>query len=230
MEKATSAEVKKSFIVDEAIKTAFKTEQPPDYETLKKLYNQTQSKYRKFTEDALENLINGLEAGFRLQEIESRLITTPNEIGSRRVQRYNQLSWEIGLIALNEIGAWPEMRGIDPRMTTNSIIKTSENICDYFLKTLNYEIPNERKANIESLMTLTESMKSNPFIEKLPLILVPGESIRGEPYKKRVMENHGKYYKHDTSLLGIDSGNTRALTLALMGKENSLAFKGSYKN
>ncbi len=43
-----------------------------------------------------------------------------------RLERYDSLDWFYGKIALKDVGPWPEMDGLDIRLTTENIPKLSE--------------------------------------------------------------------------------------------------------
>ena len=227
MNKVNAIDVKRSFILANAMKSPFESGENTSSENLVKIFNEEKDKYMKFNEQNLNGLINGLELGKSLEEIGRMEELLENQ---DRVTRYEKLLWSYGSVGLNKIGAWPEMRGIDPRLTTSNILNTALEIYNYSHKSTKYNFSDKRKANIEALVRLIESMKSNPLIERLPLILVPGNSIRGENYKKWVMENHKDYHEHNISLLGVDEGNVRAVTLALMGKDKVLSYVGSCTN
>lgn len=222
MEKVNVIDVKRSFILTHAMKSPFESG-----EGIIKSYYEEKEKYIEYDEEKLDRLMNGLELGKSLEEI-----NTSKEIfkDQDRITRYRKLSWSQGLVSLRDMGAWPEMRGIDPRLTTENIINTAQEMYKHTQEITKYNFSDKRKVNIESLENLIESMKSNPVIFTLPIILVPGDSIRGEAYKKWVMENHKDYHKHNTKLLGIDEGNVRALTFTFLGKDKVPSYIGTYKN
>ncbi len=219
-------DVKLAFIVAQAMKVPFENKTQISHNNLNQLYEEANVKYEDYTEKQLNAFINGLELGKNLKEFEEKPYL---EEDLDRVKRYHELSWKYGLVNLNEMGAWPETRGIDPRLTTGNIIDTAQEVDSYSRGNVKYRFSKKRKANIESLISLIESMKSNPLIEKLPLILVPRQSIGGLGYQSWVMENHKDYHEHNTHLLGIDDGNVRALTHVLLGKKEVPSYVGSYK-
>lgn len=229
MKQVKSIDVKRSFILAHAMKHPFESGKKISPEDLMKMYNGALEKYSKLDEHGLEVLINGLELGRSLEGMESSEKSDFKE-DQDRIRRYKKLSWSYGLIELSNIGAWPEMRGIDPRLTTGSIIKTAKEIKDYSCGKSEYDFSDERKNNLDKLLELIESMGKNELIFRLPIILVPGDSVRGEAYKQWVAENHGDYHEHDTSLLGIDEGNVRAVINVFAGKDKVFSYVGKYIN
>ncbi len=149
-----------------------------------------------------------------------------------RIERYKSLSWQNGFFSLIEMGNWPEAQEIPPELTQNALPDTAVHLRNYSINDKIYDTYNfsdERKKNIESLINLISNVQENPLLYRLPLILVPGDLIRGEDYKAWVMENHRHYVKHQISLHGIDDGNVRALALAFLNNEEAYCYIG-HKN
>ncbi len=216
-------EVKKEFVLARALKDLFEKGSYAAEESLK-LYEELSKRYSEYDEEELNRIINGLELGKSINELEQN-----NEEYSQpqdRISRYSQLSWEKGPVSFYKMGAWPEMRGIPPEFTKGSIVETSSNIQRYSFGKNSYPFSKERKNSLQSLLEKIELVSKNPLIEELPLILVPGKSVRGEGYKKWVKENHKNYIPHNTNLFGVDEGNIRALALFLKGKTTTLCYVG----
>ena len=165
MEKANSAEVKRSFVLAYAMKIPFKSGESVSFKTLMRFHEEMLRKYSRYNERDLEKLINGFELGKSLEEIEASPKTSFGENGDR-VNRYNKLSWSYDLVELNRIGAWPEMRGIDPRLTKGSITETAIEINNYLSGKTSYDFSDERKEKLDELIKLVNSMKKNKLIWK----------------------------------------------------------------
>ncbi|MBR9704546.1 hypothetical protein GOV12_03985 [Candidatus Pacearchaeota archaeon] len=146
------------------------------------------------------------------------------EIGKKdkvRLRRYNEHDWYEKQIEFGYIGNCPEMKGLDIRLTNGNLIENARKIRLELINPKNTPLPNEFKTQLQDMLTQTKWI-----FPRFPLILLPGNTIRGEHNKWARHEKKPDFWMCSRTKYDLDAGNSRSISYTLNGYYRANCFVG----
>jgi len=206
--KATSQEVKMHFLLADAFKEVVERGNIQFYPSkahFQDKYERLLRKYQAYSEKELDRMIG------RKDEV--------------RLARYNSLDWHFGTVALSDISPWPEMDGLDIRLTTGNLPETVERFRKAFINKPEM-IPDSFMPKIQSILYY-----DSLILPIFPIILFPGGLERGSHNNwvrasGEVKRGQQKDWICEISKYDNDAGNARAFAYGLAHIEEVNAYFG----
>jgi hypothetical protein len=158
-----------------------------------------------------------------------------------RLSRYDSLDWYKGDIELSKIGPWPEMKGLDIRLTTGNVPETVRRVREVWYDNSNLS-NSSNSSNLSIPLAFNQKIDSiinhvNFVYPRFPIILTPGGTERG--FHNQWVRNGGEglikqgqekdwlcqIYDYD-----VDSGNARAFSYSALGMDKVDCYFGRGKS
>ena len=193
-------EVKMHFLLADAFKPAVEKDGIPTYPEQVPLaldYALLLREHQAFSEEELDSMIRKKDP--------------------TRLERYNSLDWRLGRVALSDIGPWPEMDGLDIRLTTGNVPETVDRVGRELARPSGLRIPTNFAHKIESILAYRSLI-----LPGFPIILFPGGLERGNHNLWVRTSGEVKKEEQDSWICRIfkydnDAGNARAFAYCLSG-------------
>ncbi len=207
--KATRKEVKMHFLLADAFKPVVEqgsTQLYPSKEHFQEEYKRLLREHQAYPEEDLDRMIR--------------------ERDPVRLERYNFLNWSFGTVALSDISPWPEMDGLDIKLTTGNLPETVERLKRECLHHSGLRIPDSFLPRIQSIL-----YHDKLILPRFPIILFPGGFERGNHNNwvrtsgEVAPENQGDWIC-EISKYDDDAGNSRAFAYELAGMKEVEAYFG----
>ncbi len=143
-----------------------------------------------------------------------------------RLRRYNEMEWYGDNKRLNEMGSWPEMKGLPIEFTTGNVPETARMIDRFKREEIEVSKESLEKTRrcakkLDSIIRHIDFVKPN-----FPLILFPGGEVREKDYNRHARKNElplCKIFGYD-----IDDGSERAVSYSLAGLSDAPVYFGEY--
>jgi len=144
----------------------------------------------------------------------------------KRMYRFNAWSWKLERLPLHTLGVYPKMNELPDRYCFGTVPKTSvqiKRLLDGSEGLGICEITDELKKRLQKLLQMWNMMRTasqedvDQYLQVNPIIVVKGGQIRG-PFKKKGYE----IFDWD-----IDDGSSRAVIVAMIGRDRLLVYAGT---
>jgi len=141
-----------------------------------------------------------------------------------RLNRYDNMDWHKANIKLEEMGSWPEMKGLPIEFTTGNIPEVARMINKF--KKREIEVSKDRLEKTKRCAKKLDSIIANvDFVRpNFPLILFPGGEVREKDYNNHARKNAKplcEIFQYD-----IDDGSERAVSYSLAGLKDVPCYVG----
>ncbi len=207
-----SIEVKRYFLLADAGKALFGKE--------KNIFQLAEDYKRIFDE------IFSLEETYLDERIKDKL----------RLDRYNSVNWHRSYVNFETIGPYPQMKGLDARLTAGNVPETTRMIEDLRdgkldLEYTDKEEKEKRQAKFQRFLNKSSSFQRNLIFvyENFPMVLLPSGTIRGDYNHWIETEKLNlplcRNLEHD-----LDDGSERAINYSMAGIKSAECFYGTPKD